>query len=306
MATAVLLDTRRADDTPRLVPVADLLDDFMADTERRYEARRAGVALGPVTGFPALDDAVGGCLMPGLHVFHGGPGTGKTAFAWQAAAQAARCGAPAVFVTCEMGPPELLARAIARETGTYLGRIKSGELAPSAMLDLARRTLARLPNVYLVDGIRAWPSAGWLAEALASVRGDSGHALLVIDSIHTWSLGLESDKSEYDTLTFAINALSQLGADSNVPVLGVAERNRASMERGGLHAGAGTRRFEYAATSMIDLSREDTEGKDRSSFPGTVPPIASVRATVVKNRHGNAPIRVDLLFEGRCQRFAEE
>jgi replicative DNA helicase len=303
MATAVLLDMPRTDETPRLVPLADLLDGFLADAERRHEARRAGVALGPVTGFESLDTVLGGCLMPGLHVLHGGPGTGKTAFAWQVAAH---CGAPAIFVSCEMGPHELLARAIARETSTYLGRIKSGELAPSAMLDLARRALARLPNVYLVDGIRAWPSAGWLAESLASVRGDAGYALLVIDSIHTWSLGLESDKSEYDTLTFAINALGQLGADSNLPVLGVAERNRASMERGGLHAGAGSRRFEYAATSMIDLSREDSEGKDRTIFPGTVEPIAPVRATVVKNRHGNAPIRVDLLFEGRCQRFGEE
>jgi len=58
---------------PRLEPLAALLDDFLAETTERWEARRDHQPLGPVTGFPALDRALGGFLAPGLHVLHGGP-----------------------------------------------------------------------------------------------------------------------------------------------------------------------------------------------------------------------------------------
>ena len=42
-------------------------------------------------------------------------------------------------ISCEMALLELLRRHTARTTGTYLGRLKSGELAPQEAVLLARR-----------------------------------------------------------------------------------------------------------------------------------------------------------------------
>ena len=125
-----------APDTPRLYPLGDLLEAWVADAEAAFAARLAGTPRGPLTGVARLDSALGGFLAPGLHILHGEPGTGKTAFALQVAAS---CGSPALFVTTEMGPLELLRRITARVTNTYLGRLKSGELTAAASLELEHR-----------------------------------------------------------------------------------------------------------------------------------------------------------------------
>ena len=90
---------------------------------------------GPVTGFAQLDNELSGYLAPGIHVIQAAPGAGKSAFCLQVAAS---CGFPALYVTAEMGVLELFRRTVARETETFLGRLKSGELGLEAATKLAR------------------------------------------------------------------------------------------------------------------------------------------------------------------------
>src|SRR5215210_2017722 len=87
---------------PRLLLLPALLDDFAADAAAAHEAYRTGKPRGPVSGLGRLDQELGGCFAPGLHILHGNTGTGKTAFVWQIAATTP---CPAQFVSCEMGPP---------------------------------------------------------------------------------------------------------------------------------------------------------------------------------------------------------
>src|SRR4051812_32868136 len=91
--------------TPRLARLGDLLADWEADARAAHAARVEGRPRGPVTGLAPLDQELGGALPAGVTAAHGGPGVGKTAFALQTAAS---CGAPALFITCEMAPLELL------------------------------------------------------------------------------------------------------------------------------------------------------------------------------------------------------
>ena len=63
----------------------------------RLRSPQGGVRLWP-TGFPLLDDAIGGGLRSGTLNLLGGPqGQGKTMFALQAARAAVRTGRSAVF-----------------------------------------------------------------------------------------------------------------------------------------------------------------------------------------------------------------
>jgi replicative DNA helicase len=109
---------------------------------------------------------------------------GKTAFALQVAAT---CGCPCLYLTCEMAPLELLKRLTARATGTYLGRLKSGELRPAESLALAHRAASSAPQLALVNGTNAYASPTYLRECAEIVRGESKHLLIVIDSLHAWS-----------------------------------------------------------------------------------------------------------------------
>jgi replicative DNA helicase len=116
-----------------------------------------------------------------------------------------------------------------------------------------------------------------------------------VDSLHSWSEGAALGITEYDVLNEAIAQLRRLGTTLSCSVLAIAERNRINMKAGGLSAGAGTRKIEYGAEAVIDLSCEEAARFDVS---GEKP----VELKIVKNRHGICT-RVPLRFHGALQRF---
>lgn len=295
------------EETARLLPLAHILDDFGEAVEAANRARISGQPCGPVSGFEALNRELCGAFAPGVHAIHGNAGAGKTAFCLQLASS---CQCPALFVTCEMSPVELLRRHIARVTKTYLGRLKSGEMRREDALKLAHQAVEAAPQMAFVDATRAPappfpdpnnPRRFSLLEAARITRGDAPHLLIVIDSLHSWAGAWRlQGASEYDTLNMAIEALQRLAAELECPILFVSERNRSSMEAGGLNAGAGTRRIEYAAETMIDLHRADAKDSKEDS-DGKV----CVTLRLEKNRHGAAGKKIALKFHGATQCFSE-
>jgi replicative DNA helicase len=169
---------------PRALRFADLLGELASEAERRNEARRTGKAWGPVTGFQKLDAEFGGALPSGLHVIHGGPGVGKTALGLQVAASS---GVPALYVSAEMNPVELLRRHTARVSQTFLGRLKSGEMPPSEVVQKAREAAAEAPLLTILDATTAYAEPAFLFEIAEVVRGDSPDLLIVLDSVHSWA-----------------------------------------------------------------------------------------------------------------------
>ncbi len=282
--------------TPHLLRLGDVLADLRADADAANEARVTGQPRGPITALSKVDRELSGAFAPGLHTAHGGPGTGKTAFALQVAGD---CQCPALFVTCEMSPVELLRRHTANVTGTLLGRLKSGEMTGADAEALALRAIEAAPNLAFVDATRAAATPDYLLECAESTRGDARHVLIVIDSLQTWahSGSINTGASEYEALNAAIHALKQIAATLNCPVLMISERNRDSMKSGGLNAGAGTRKIEYQGETVIDLERKS----DAENGAGEVEVILKL----VKNRHGSIGKPIALKFNGALQRFTE-
>lgn len=283
----------------QLRKLEDLLQLFQQDAAAAHEARLTGEPRGPVTGFPKLDRELSGALLPGLHFIHGQPGTGKTAFALQVAAQ---CQCAALFVTCEMSPLELLRRHTARVTGTYLGRLKSGEFRPDDVLEKARQAVQEAPQLFILDATRGiGETKKDLQPKAETIRRMTPHFLMVVDSLHTWTQCQVADTqaSEYEALNSAIRTLQTLASAWNCPILIVSERNRDSMEKGGMSAGAGTRKIEYQGETVISLERTKESAENSN---GEV----EVKAHIVKNRHGSPGKKVNLLFHGALQRFRED
>jgi hypothetical protein len=122
----------------------------------------------------------------------------------------------------------------------------------------------------------------------------------VVDSVHSWSEAAPaSELTEYDRLNAAIWALRVLAGQLACPVVGIAERNRASMAGGGLSASAGSRKFEYTGESVLDLNVDEKDAPVGSEYEKTVV------VHVAKNRNGSAGRRYKLLFHGALQRFTE-
>ena len=278
----------------RFTRLATLLDEWDADAAARAEAKATGKPLGPQTGLVRLDAA----LEPGLHHVHGNAGVGKTAFALQIAAS---CGCPALYVTCEMRALELLRRLTARITGTFLGKFKSGELAPDYSSKMVREAIQAAPGLAFLDATEAPATAEQIGKLAAFCRPqppDAPHLLIVVDSLNSWAEGAYPGLPEYERLGSALADLRKIAAHFACPVLVINERNRASMKEGGLNAGAGNRGIEYGAASVIDLRREKDAKPDAN---GEV----TVTVSMDKNRNGPTGNPMDLKFHGALQRYKE-
>jgi len=291
----------RGEPSPPLLKFADIISAMADDAQARYDAKRSGRPLGPMTGYRSLDDALGGCLAPGLHVVHGSPGVGKTAFALQAAAS---CGCAALYVTAEMTALELFRRHTARVTGTYLGKFKSGELPPDEVADKALRAASAAPALALLDVTETPATAEQIRQAAEATRraaapgsdAGGGHLLVVVDSLHSWADGLDlGDVTEYERLNGALASLRVLSKRLSCPVLAVAERNRSSMKSDGLSASAGTRKFEYGAESLLSLDADGDSLDDNGEI--------EVKAKISKNRNGATGKTFHLMFHGALQRY---
>jgi len=282
---------------PPLLPLRDLLDQWDRTAAELYEAKQTGKARGPETGLPSLDAELSGALLPGVHIAHGVPGVGKTAFALQIAAT---CGCPCLLVTAEMQPLELLRRITARVTKTFLGKFKTGELPPAQAGELARKAIKTTPALALLDATSAYATSADIvngAEATRRLAPENPHLLIVVDSLHSWSEGGQGE--EYVRLGEHLAALRQITARLKCPVLAISERNRASMDKGGLSAGAGHRSIEYAAETVFDLGCEKDAKPDAN---GEV----EVLLRIEKNRNGAKGKKIKLLFNGALQQFREE
>ncbi len=284
---------------PRYLPLASLLADAESDAAKRYEAKKSGKPLGPLTGLSTLDKRIGGALEPGLHILHGSPGVGKTAFALQLAAD---CGCPCLYVSAEMFPLELLRRVTARVTGTYLDRFRSGEFAPDKAMELYREAVRESPGVSLLDCTENPALVEDIlnfAVALRTANSSADHLLIIVDSVHSWAEGTATDTAtEYDTLNLALAGLRGISKKLDCPILGIAERNRSSMQKGGQSAGAGTRKIEYGAATVIELHVGDDPKPDAN---GEI----ELEVRLSKNRQGAAGKPIPMFWHGALQRFRE-
>src|SRR6185503_16923021 len=137
-------------ETPReakLQWLSDLVAPLIADNDATIEAVKSGQARGPSTGIITLDKALGGRLETGLHILQATPGAGKTGPALQIASD---CQFPALYVSAEMPTLELFRRLIARQTSTFLSKLK-GELSSPDVRRLALSTVEKLSHLAVMN-----------------------------------------------------------------------------------------------------------------------------------------------------------
>jgi replicative DNA helicase len=257
--------------------------------------------MGITTGLRKLDALIGGVLQPGLHSIQGGPGSGKTAFALQIAAT---CGLPALFVTCEQSPMELLRRITARVIPCCVNKFYSGELTPDASCQMAQEAIATCPQLAILDCTRGYAGAFEegqngtpinLYNLAKSIRGESKHVLVMIDSLHTWAGFAPNGGTEYESLNEGILTLRSLSLALDCAVVAIGEIPKGQQGKDSALNGAGTRKIGFSAETVMEL--EKNGGKDSVE--------TSVKLTLRKNRHGEDDKSIDLKFNGAFMKFRE-
>lgn len=107
------------------------------------------------TGWPSLDTALDGGLLPGLAVVAAPTGAGKTAWCVQLADQIAATGHPVLYVAVEPTPDEIRARLAAqRLSRAWRDVLISGAPTTTVLAGLRIYIVRDLPSVGVLDDIR--------------------------------------------------------------------------------------------------------------------------------------------------------
>ena len=290
--------------TPKVFAAVSITELFTAEIDRiaasRITGQRASLTWGDEFG--GLNKLMDG-LQAGLYCLHGQPGTGKSAFALQAAAQV---DAPALYVSAEMSAKELIRRMAARITRTPRRKLMSGTLDPAEEMELLRKTMEVVGKIRIVDAASEPADVPFIVEQVREMREQDPdkHMFVVIDSLHSWVGGItadEQDVSEYEAIGDGIRALRSLSDKYNIPVLFLAERNRMSMKEGGLSAVAGSRAAEYRSDVVMSLDWVEYKDDDTDHSND---PVRELTLAIHKNRFGPSGGRIGMMFVGDTQSFS--
>jgi replicative DNA helicase len=235
----------------KLTPLSAVLE--RADTRLRSPEARA--RLWP-TGFPLLDDAIGGGLRAGtLNLIAGPQGQGKTMFALQAARAAVKTGRSAVFFSYELEADSLTQRLVAMEGGEidpYEGPSLSEVRAIfEGTADGSGGLIERMAATRGGIGTQALLAVSEYADRLVVHRSTSTHTditeindtiknvigatgeppLIVVDYLQKVAMPL-SDLGEEDRITRITEQLKDVAIEYEAPVFAVAAMDHQGLEPG--------------------------------------------------------------------------
>lgn len=269
------------------------LPEILSGLTHEYEAASLGKGpQGVTTGFNRLDKILGPMLPGQLHILAARPGCGKTSLALAIADHAAlSLQRPVGFVSLEMSRSELVHRLLcarARVDGAALRQGTPLDERTMTRIGAAHAVLARAP-IHIEDRAVTLSAVSGIARRW---RLDRGMELLVIDYLGLMRSGERAQRSRYEETTLLSNAVKRLALDLELPVLCLAQLNRASDT-------------EERPPRLSDLRDSGSIEQDADTVLLLEPAEGdNVSVVIGKNRSGRVG-RVTLQFEKTFTRFYE-
>ena len=270
-------DTPNATEQCRLIDGATAIDGFY---KRLKEQPVPPVA----TGITALDDLLsGGMINGGLYILAANTGCGKTALALQIADAVASEDSSVLFITLEMDESQLTARRLARVAKVPTSHLIMQRLSDDEYEHIRQQlpTLKKKHLVFNSEGAFTVSGIQALAGQVPNLR------LVIIDYLGL----LRSEQycgSRYEATTAISNALKALARLLGVPVLCLAQLNRANAQRLDKHPILADLRdsgsIEQDADGVLLLYRPDMYAS--CTIPTDKKVAVKVECNLAKHRHG--------------------
>jgi replicative DNA helicase len=184
---------------------------------------------GVPTGYTELDKLLGGFQPSDLIILAARPGMGKTAFALNCAANAAKAGKNVVIFTLEMTKEQLMGRVLSSEAKVDSSRLSRGDLTEDEEDRLAQG--ARL--VYTLSatmGIDETPGVTLmeLRSRCRRYQKEFGLDMVIIDYLQL--MGASSAGKRYESREREISEISMglksLAKELKIPIIALAQLNR--------------------------------------------------------------------------------
>lgn len=233
-----------------------------------------------------VDSVTGG--LAGLVVIGGGPGSGKTALAIQAAQNYAKEGGPVIYLAYEQGPAGFFHRIFQRISSKPTH--KHREIIQSEERQTYVAELEKEINLMPYLQLEGLPAGGKgldpeeLKKNIAALQEVAGkRALVVVDSLHYTPLGLDSDRLDGKRyIDKSLRIFSELQQATKATVVCIAHQTKAEArdKDTGLMSFSGSGTIAYASDIAIQLVRNDNPADGSGWLDITIP----------KNRFGEVRI----------------
>ena len=268
-----------------------------ARTRRALEAIAGGLTPRDTisTGFPSVDNALGGGFRRGdLVVLGGEVASGKSALALAAAVRASDAGAKTRFLSGEMDLPRAAERALAIEARVRIDDLRRGSLDDAARANLeaaARRLELRFPSFSTIDagGVPALEQDG---PRLSSID------LLVVDPLESLATGA---RPLHEELATAVRSLKRLATERDVCVFTTSHLPALPRDR----KDPRPQLDDFGALGAVKQFADVVLGLYRHEMYESAPDVdGATELLVLKNRNG-ARGYVDLFFYKQWMRFED-
>ena len=268
-----------------------------ARTRRALEAIAGGLTPRDTisTGFPSVDNALGGGFRRGdLVVLGGEVASGKSALALAAAVRASDAGAKTRFLSGEMDLPRAAERALAIEARVRIDDLRRGSLDDTARANLeaaARRLEPRFPSFSTIDA-GGVPALEQDAPRLSSID------LLVVDPLESLATGARPLDEE---LAAAVRSLKRLATERDVCVFTTSHLPALPRDR----KDPRPQLDDFGALGAVKQFADVVLGLYRHEMYESAPDVdGATELLVLKNRNG-ARAYVDLFFYKQWMRFED-
>ena len=235
---------------------------------------------GMKTGFSGLDEKLVGMGKSALVLVGARPGRGKTAFALNVAAAAAKRSQKTICIfSLEMSAEQLVTRLLSSEALVDSYRLRSGELTDKDWQDLAHAASILSDCQILIDDTTGLTVAGMMAK----LRRVKNLGLVVIDY-----LGLMQSEHRNENRVQEVSEISRnlklMAKEFQVPVICCAQLSRGPESRTDKRPMLSDLRdsgaIEQDADIVLFLYREEYY-KDKEN------PQSTAEVIIAKNRHGS-------------------
>lgn len=256
----------------------------------------AGALPGVTTGLDALDDKLGGFHAGDLIIVGGRAAMGKTAMLGGMARGAALKRIPVGVISGEQPVVQMQLRSL-----SALSKIESKKFRTArfeehewARLTGATATAAELP-MWFLD--RSAPSMAEVARVARRWKHKYGIKALYVDYLQRVT---GEGERKYEQVGFVARALKNLARDLDIPVIALAQVNRAVESR----SSQVPRMGDLSDSSEIEKEADEVLMIYREGYYNQDAPQDQARIIVEKNRHGPTGF-IDVSWDGPTMTFGD-
>ena len=281
-----------------IVELVEQTNNEIADMANRDTAIQ-----GVQTGFIDVDKLFCGLRGGDLIILAARPAVGKTSFAMNLAANAAKIGSTVVLFSLEMSSVQITQRIIASEAQVPLHRLRSGQLSEADMLAIVNAEAGLTANntLYIDDS----PSLT-ITELRTKARRlfrDVKNGLIIVDYLQLMQPIIPRPNARQVEVAEISRGLKVLAKELDIPIIALSQLSRSIDTRGDKRPMLSDLResgsIEQDADIVMFLDRSTSEAEAESDKR---PDLGEAELIVAKHRNG--PTRdIKLTFVGEYTKF---